>query len=498
MDRRRILGLAATGAALVISLGLGLALFRYSQLRGRVPTGVSAAGVALGGLSQEQAEALLQEEVAAPLALPVQLRYLGELVPLLPSQVGFQVDVVAMAAEAIRLSEEADRGFWAGFLGFLMGQEPLGLQEVPLATTIDEPALRGFLIRLGQERDRPLRPVTAITNSYVFDPGQSSQTLDVAASFPKVVSALTRVGDRSADLVVLEEHPQPPPLSDLVALAEHRVQEFPGIVGVYVMDLSTGEAGGFNEAVVFSGMSLLKLGVMLQTLIDFNGEALTEGMTNLMWGLPTDPGQRTNELLAQIGRGDAVAGARRVTATLADLGLIRTVILWPYRIETAGGAGAGRAAPRPDLLELPLGQDTNPDPFIQTTPEEIVRLLAMIYGCAQDEGTLRAAYPERLSPDDCQFILEVLKTNPIGTWIRSGIPTELPFAHKHGFSAQTIADAGIVFSPGGDYAIAIFAFANVSWLGCYPHPVFYDISRAAYGYFNLGSGPWEPPAPACF
>lgn len=498
MDPRRVLAIAGIGAVLVIALGLALSLFRYSQLRGRVPTGVSAAGVPLGGLSQEQAEALLQEEVAAPLNLPVQLSYLAETVPLLPSQVGFQVDVVAIATEALRLSEEANRGFLAGFLGYLMGQEPLGRQEVPLVTTIDEPALRGFLIRLGQEKDRPLRPVTAITNSYVFDPGQSSRTLDVETSFARVADALTMVGDRRADLVVLEEHPQPPPLSDLVALAEHRVQEFPGIVGFYVLDLSSDEADGFNESVVFSGMSLLKIGVMLQTLIDFNDEALTEGMTNLMWGLPTDPGQRTNELLAQIGQGDAVAGARRVTSTMADLGLERTLILWPYRIETARAAGARLASQRPMPAARPSDQETNPDPFIQTTPEEIVRLLGMTYRCSQDAGALRDAFPERLTADDCRFILEVLETNPIGTWIRSGIPSGLRFAHKHGFSAQTIADAGIVFSPGGDYAIGIFAFANVSWLGCFPHPVFYDISRAAYGYFNLESGPWEPPAPTCF
>ncbi len=269
-------------------------------------------------------------------------------------------------------------------------------------------------------------------------------------------------------------------------------------MGFYVVDLSTGEAGGFNEAVVFSGMSLLKIGVMLQTMVDFNGEALTEGMINLMWGLPTDPGQRTNELMAQIGLGDALAGARRVTATMADLGLGKTLILWPYGIETAGAAGPGLASRRPIRTERPPEQEANPDPFIQTTPEEIVRLLEMLYRCSLDEGALLAAFPEELTADDCGFILEVLETNPIGTWIRSGIPSDLRFAHKHGFSAQTIADAGIVFSPGGDYVIGIFAYANVSWLGCYPHPVFFDISRAAYGFFNLESGPWEPPAPACF
>ncbi len=97
MDPRRVLAISATGAALVVSLGLGLSLVRYSQLRGRVPTGVSAGGIALGGLSQEEAEALLREEVAAPLNLPVQLSYLGDTVPLLPSEVGFQVDVATMA-----------------------------------------------------------------------------------------------------------------------------------------------------------------------------------------------------------------------------------------------------------------------------------------------------------------------------------------------------------------------------------------------------------------
>ena len=47
------------------------------------------------------------------------------------------------------------------------------------------------------------------------------------------------------------------------------------------------------------------------------------------------------------------------------------------------------------------------------------------------------------------------------------------------------ADAGIVQSPGGDYALVMFMWANVDWLDYQiSFPLMQDISAVTFNYFN--------------
>ena len=58
-------------------------------------------------------------------------------------------------------------------------------------------------------------------------------------------------------------------------------------------------------------------------------------------------------------------------------------------------------------------------------------------------------------------------------------------AHKHGFgSTDTIGDAGVVFSPGGDYVIVMYMWKPDYLEWEVTAPIMATISRVVYRYFN--------------
>ena len=76
--------------------------------------------------------------------------------------------------------------------------------------------------------------------------------------------------------------------------------------------------------------------------------------------------------------------------------------------------------------------------------------------------------------------------NEEGNLIRLGVPNGTPVSHKHGWAQATHADAGIVFSPGGDYVIVEYLNQSGDWLLAEESfPILREIARAAYNYFNI-------------
>ena len=164
------------------------------------------------------------------------------------------------------------------------------------------------------------------------------------------------------------------------------------------------------------------------------------------------------------------------------LGLENTFIVTPYEEPNRAGK---------DTMNTPanLRTDiyTNPDPTMQTTAEDMGTLLAMIYHCSKGGGTLLALYPEQLTPAECQTVIDSLCENREGNLIRFGVPPDTIVSHKHGWAGNTHGDAGIVFSPGGDYVIVEYlAQPHTDWLvHDFSFPVLREVSRAVYNYFNL-------------
>ncbi len=178
---------------------------------------------------------------------------------------------------------------------------------------------------------------------------------------------------------------------------------------------------------------------------------------------------------------DIQRGPLVVTETLQDLGFENTFIAGYYF----------PGAPILQIYRTPANQrfdiDTDPDPYTQTTASDISMLLTDIYACSQGGGSLLARFPEELTAEECSRMLELLSANVLGTLIKGGVPEGTRVAHKHGWRSSPldmIGDAGIVFTPGGDYTLSIFLWNEQEMIWEPTSRLVADLSRAAYNYFN--------------
>jgi beta-lactamase class A len=179
-----------------------------------------------------------------------------------------------------------------------------------------------------------------------------------------------------------------------------------------------------------------------------------------------------------IGEGDTYRGVEKLTASMNTLGLKNTFMAAPYDEEEGTKSTIVTTAnSRNDI-------DTNPDPAIQTTPLDTGALLEMIYQCSHGGGALMVAYPNQVTADECKQMIEWLSRNRIDSLIETGVPAGTNVAHKEGFGGDTHADAGIVFSPGGDFVLVVFLY-RPQWLEWdESEPLVTNISTATYNYFN--------------
>ena len=122
---------------------------------------------------------------------------------------------------------------------------------------------------------------------------------------------------------------------------------------------------------------------------------------------------------------------------------------------------------------------------MQTTIPDLSIMMDMLYQCAEyDGGDLIAAYPGDITQQECQMMIDVMKQNTDGNLIRAGLPENVPIAHKHGFTFDTITDSALVYSPGGDYSLVIGIWAQVDWVANLAFPLMEGISEATFNYFN--------------
>lgn len=466
---------------------LAYKLHQYDSYREAIYPGVSVNGIPVQGQTREEAQYTLKEMVVTPLSQPIALKYQEQTVVLLPSDVGFEVHLQEMVDQAHQLGRGEDPQFWEGYIKFLTEGLPLVDEDIPLYYSYQPELLESFLQDTARDRDQPLREVQPITDTLSFKPGQEGRRLDIAQSIPRVENGLTSINGREVDLVVDTLEPAPPDIEMLKSMLQHRIDEFAGMVSIYVSNPATGDRIEINPDIVYSGMSVVKAGIMLETFLYSEENDLDEETEEMMLKVVTDPtgsNYWANLLLGLIGDGSQFEGCRRVNTRMDELGLTATFILEPYRLETEGSRpGPGLATRR----LLPRSVSANPDPLIQTSAHDMGTLLEMIYDCSQGEGKLLEEYAGRISAENCQLILDDLKQNPLRTMIGAGIPEDTPLAHKHGFAYDTHADAGVVFSEGADYILVHFQYAPTDWLvWAISQPVFEDVSYATYNFFNIG------------
>ncbi|HVU14812.1 MAG TPA: serine hydrolase [Phototrophicaceae bacterium] len=249
----------------------------------------------------------------------------------------------------------------------------------------------------------------------------------------------------------------------------------------YLMSLKTGEAMAVDSNIAFSGMSINKIAIFAALFGRINGTPDDVTTQIIAEAMICSDNINTNKMLSIIGDGNPYTGAERVTAFLQKLGLNNTYILTPY----AEDPSITPQAPDTPLKTQADQVSTQPDPYNQLTVTDLGNLLHDMYQCATDgTGPLMDDFPGQYTEQECRKMLDVMTYNHIFNFIEAGVPDGTRVAHKHGWIDDTHGDAGIVFTPGGDY-ILVMALHNPTWLDFSDSgAVISESARDVYNFLN--------------
>jgi beta-lactamase class A len=260
-----------------------------------------------------------------------------------------------------------------------------------------------------------------------------------------------------------------------------RLKQFPGIASVFLHHVPTGEEIAINADVAYAGMSTMKI-LILNELYRKLDEPPGIETTKLITETMSQSGNFTaNLLLRIIGDGDSDAGVQRLNQSLRELGLKNSFMATPYdRKYVTPPRVTTEANSRHDL-------NTNPDPYIQTTPRDIALGLEMLVSCSQGGGTLLAAYGDRYTPAECQQGLDFIALNEVKALLAEGVPEGTKVIHKHGYAADTHGDVAAIWGPDGPYVLSVFLY-RPPWLEWdLSRATMRDVSQAVWNYFSTVS-----------
>jgi hypothetical protein len=274
----------------------------------------------------------------------------------------------------------------------------------------------------------------------------------------------------------------PPDIGYLAAAIEETLADFDGLSSYVIIDLARGDRLDHNADLAISGMSLLKVPIIVETYRHLNAAPDLEQTKLITQTVSMSSNYSANLLMEMMaGTGDTYTAVTTFTVQMRQLGLYNTFITVPFDSD-----------PRPEQLTTYLtpanqrpGPNARPDPYRQTTVGDLTTLLAWVYECAQsDSGPLRRHYPDDLSQAECAEILEVMRLNELSNLLSEGLPPGTPISHKVGWIGTTHGDIAIVYGPAQDYLIGLVLYSP-TWLEWDKSaPLFERISQLAYRHFN--------------
>ncbi|OQY91270.1 MAG: hypothetical protein B6D38_01330 [Anaerolineae bacterium UTCFX1] len=481
----------------LLSIALTLAvisLVGYSRQRNNYPRSMTIAGVEVGGVDPR----IAAQRVLQVYQSPVEIRYRDAVIHIDPTTVGFKLDIDSMLAAADL--ERVGGSFWAGFWNYLWNRSPAPV-DIPLRATIVEEQLTDYLnAEIAARYDQPPTPAQPIPGSVSFTPGEPGIVLDINSAVRLIEGALRSSQNRVVTLSFQRSAAARPTFQNLEILLQQNitVAKFDGLIGLYLYDLQTGQEIHFamnkgatipiNPDVAFTASSTVKIPIMTSYFIKHGAAALNEEASarilNMIRLSENPPADRLMEDLDQF-RGPLV-----VTEDMRKIGLDNTFIAGFF-------CSAEFPCPLLERINTPANQRTDvsadPDLFNQTTPSDAGMLLTDIYQCAMNGGgALPVVFPDKINSEVCQQMINFLQADKIGVLIEAGTPEGTPVAHKHGWITdpssgviKNISDAGIVYTPGGNYVLTIYAYHPVQTIWEPVSTLFAQLSQTVYNFYNL-------------
>ncbi len=466
-------------------------LVSYSRFRERFPSGLKIGGVPVGGLTQQQTS----DRINQAYGIPIEIHYNGAIIQIKPNMVGFQLNIPGMltAADLQRVNQP----FWSGFWDYLWDRLPEPT-DVPLLATVNEDQLRDYLKNeVAVRYNVPPTAAVPIPGSSSFEAGQPGLELDIDRSIPLIVDALKSPNSRIVTLSYSKVSAARPTMENLKILIEQIIDtsSYDGLTEIYLLDLSNEQELYFGyengeettPGVAFTAASTVKIPIMVSVYKRVT-EPIPQDVADLLELMIVrsynDPADQLMQTVM-----DYNLGPLQVTEDMQEIGLQSTFM--------AGYFYDG--APLLQRIVTPANSRTDtttePDVYNQTSALDMGMLLEDIYQCAElGGGALIAAYDGAITQGECRAMIETMNRDRIGVLLQAGLPDGTKFAHKHGWTSpppdyviKQVADVGIVYSPGGNYVIAVFQYHSVQILFDPDNLLLADISRAIYNYFNISS-----------
>ncbi|MBN1668020.1 MAG: serine hydrolase [Anaerolineales bacterium] len=478
------------GFFLLASLILAsLQLVQYSRIRATYPPGLTIAGIPVAGLNRQEAS----ERIIQGYSVPVELIYNDFIIHMEPSLVDFQLDLESMLAAAdIQRTQQV---FWQGFWDYLWNRQSRA-SEVPLRSSFSETRLRVYLEQeISPRYDQPPLPAMPVVGTVNFTPGQPGTALDIDGAVLLIENALYSLDNRSVVLPLRRTSPPRPAFQNLEVLLKQTIDlaGFDGLTGIYLLDLQNAQELHFayrqasnvpvNPDIAFTASSIIKIPIMVSAFRRI-GDQPDQETLKLLEDMIDKSGNEAADWLM-----DRVIATNRSPLVIQDdmqaIGLQNTFL--------AGYFYAG--APLLAFVDTPANTrtdiNTDPDLYSQTTPSDIGMLLSDIYQCSQSGGgALLASFPGEITQEECRLMIDYLARNKIGVLIEAGVPDGTRVAHKHGWVTyqgiiNTIGDAAIVFTPGGNFVLVIFVYHPQQLIWDSASRLVADLATAVYNYYNL-------------
>ncbi len=474
----------------------GQELVAYSNTENNLQADVEIAGVQVGGMSESEAQERIE---TVYLDQPIKLSYEGNPILLDPRTAGFRLNMDSMLAQA-RQQGDTQTDFWQGFWDYLWAREPAPI-SVPLQAELQEGQLRTALEDIAVRYNAGPGSAAFDLSTLTFRGGSQGATLDVEQSIQRIAPLFYNADStqREVELPLQSIQAGDITLNDLrQAILDYFASKgfladgVTTVGSVFVLDLATGEEMSINGDVAMSGVSTIKIGIMINyfrhrvTTPDPDSAFLlasaiicssNSGANFIM--------QITGELAPQTGR-PMIDGMTNASQTMLEVGAVNSWITSPLFV---GEDGEYPAISPPARQVTPLTNlDAQPDPFNRTSAEDMGTMLALIYDCAVNNTGLRTIYPDDITQVECQQMIELLTGVKFSRFSELGVPAGVTVAHKVGYGGETFGDVALVFSPNKDYVFVMYIWeddlTNRGITDILKWPLIDETARIVYNYFN--------------
>lgn len=449
------------------------------------PAGSTIASVDVSGLDQEQARIKLKSIFEKP----IEIQSVNTTFYFSNEQIGLVIQYDEMVSVLDCGYEDQFSSFWS----FIWNQSKNEITSMDLLFSLNEELLSSTINELIKPyvmlEPYPYKPIPGTTR---FQPGSSGISFDQGELVIRIKQEITKINKNPIRLELISIPATSPTIEQITEQVRSilRNEDFAGVVEIYAERMSDHQKiqilnwyGEEKEpGVAFTAASTMKIPIMLSTYKreDFPLNEMRQGwIESMIVYSENDPADR---LMEQI---DVIRGPLLVTSDIQSLGMENSFIAGYFYL----------GAPLLNLYETPANQRSdafiNPDVYNQTTPEDIGKLLSMIYDCSiNSSATLIRETQGKITQAECNLIIETLAANKMGALMEAGLPEGVKIAHKHGWSQErdglvhSFSDVGIVYGPEENFVLTVFTYSPNQLLFDIANPLFARISQTIYNGFN--------------